>query len=92
MTSNSYEKLRAVFLSVLMVVSVFGATVALSGGAAAAANDLTVNPNPAGDEEVQVSAVAETAGNDLSFAIGDILLAVNGEASHAGGIPVSRRW
>jgi len=23
---------------------------------------------------------------------GDILLAVNGEASHAGGIPVSRRW
>ena len=24
--------------------------------------------------------------------LGDILLAVNGEASHAGGIPVSRRW
>jgi len=26
------------------------------------------------------------------YGLGDILLAVNGEASHAGGIPVSRRW
>ncbi|MBX0304286.1 surface glycoprotein [Haloarcula salinisoli] len=69
MTSNSHEKLRAVFLSVLMVVSVFGATVALSGSAAAAANELSVNPNPAGDVSVTVSAQAGNAGNDLSFAI-----------------------
>lgn len=68
--NESTEKLRSLFLTALMIVSVFAGTIAFSGAAAAAANTPSVNPSPAqSSDSVTVSATAETPGQDLTFAI-----------------------
>jgi len=70
MTSNS-DKLRSLFLTALMVFSVFAGTVALSGTAAAgnssAASSFTVSPSTAAaDEPVTHSWTTGTDGADTS--------------------------
>ncbi len=67
MTNDSYEKLRAVFLSVLMIVSVFGTTIALSGGVAATAgNASTTTDGPYQPGDTVGFDVDVNAGNSAS--------------------------
>ncbi|MBP1988141.1 surface glycoprotein [Halolamina salifodinae] len=71
--SKTREKARAVFLAALMVVSVFGGTMALAGTAAAAASGLSVDsgaPAQPGDT-ITVSTDVSTAGNDATFLVVD---------------------
>lgn len=64
MTSNS-EKLRSLFLSALMVFSVFAVTVSLSGGAAAAVNNGVKGPLGPGDGSALSSENTFYAGEDV---------------------------
>ncbi|QPV65014.1 carboxypeptidase regulatory-like domain-containing protein [Halosimplex litoreum] len=67
--TGTNEKLRALFLSLLMVGSVFGATVAVSGTAAAAVsdagtpNDLVVGSADAGTQHVTNNIIVDTTGD-----------------------------
>ena len=61
MTSNS-DKLRSLFLAALMVFSVFAGTVALSGSAAAAANEAVTSQ---GTQDKGVTSTSYTLTGDL---------------------------
>ncbi|WP_435146414.1 surface glycoprotein, partial [Halobaculum sp. P14] len=68
------DKIRALFLTALMVFSVFAGTVAFSGAAAAGnsstASSLSVTPSTvAPGETVSVSVTTSTSGKDVVFAI-----------------------
>ena len=64
MTGNSRLKIRAIFLSLVMVLSVFGGAMAFAGTAAGATTDLTLGSTDVVEgEEVTVSVTDDTNGD-----------------------------
>lgn len=71
--SDRREQARAVLLAAIMVISVFGGTMAFAGSAAAAASGLSVGDGApsAPDGSVNVSVQIDEAGNETSFILED---------------------
>ncbi|MDT3436589.1 BGTF surface domain-containing protein [Haloarcula sp. 1CSR25-25] len=74
MTGNS-DKVRSLFLTALMVFSVFAGTVAFSGGAAAAAN---VSVGQAAEYDDGTVELALNASTDSAVGSGDIIIFIDG--------------
>jgi len=75
MTGNRYEQARALFLSALMVVSVFGATVAFAGAASADVGSFAVDASDhdtrSDNTEFGVSGTVSADGNDVTLQFTD---------------------
>ncbi|MDQ2053189.1 surface glycoprotein [Halobellus sp. H-GB7] len=67
MTRDLRNKARAVFLATLMVVSVFGGTMAFAGSAAAATNSASLSDTLVSGGEIQVNGSVDANGTVVAF-------------------------
>ncbi|RLM56529.1 hypothetical protein DVK02_08475 [Halobellus sp. Atlit-31R] len=67
MTRDLRNKARAVFLATLMVVSVFGGTMAFAGSAAAATNSVSLSDTLVSGGEIQVNGSVDANGTVVAF-------------------------